>query len=394
MAIPTTTIGTVDLGNLLLSRAAASPPSQTPGAGINRLAQSITGSILNRREEEADARTQQELAGMLAGQPVNPLIQSMLASSNPRLRRQASQLAIAQALQGPGERNTKVVPGVGLVDVPLTGPAEVLVAEAPRPAKPSETERLFTMAGLDPDSQEAREMALNILRRRGEKPSVNVGATTVRLAPQEQEESKAEGKRLVSAATKVFEEGDAALSQLQTIQIAKSIPVPKGSLEPLKAKASALLEGLGVDPGIVGLDSATNAQAFTGIMQNAVLNKLQAQKGPQTENDAKRIEQTVATLGNTEDAANFLMDAAAALRRRDIEKAEFWTDWRSERGTYNGARKAWNDRIKKTPLVGTNPNSGLPVFYYDFQEKVMQANPGASMDDVKELWSRKYGGSS
>lgn len=215
--------------------------------------------------------------------------------------------------------------------------------------------------------------------------------TKVVMPPLEEEESKAEGKRLVAFAENVINSAQDSQAELQNLIIAKQIPVTTGALEPLKAKTAALAQGFGIDPNSLGLENAANAQAFTGIMQNLVLAKLQAQKGPQTENDAKRIEATVANLGQTPEAANFLMDAAIAMNQQNVERAEFWTNWRAEKGTYQGARAAWDKITRKRPLVGINPNTNMPVFYYDFREKVAAANPGASEADILELWSEKYG---
>jgi hypothetical protein len=90
-----------------------------------------------------------------------------------------------------------------------------------------------------------------------------------------------------------------------------------------KAQAANILAGLGVSPGNSKM-FATNTQAF----QNAAMGRLQvglaAQKGPQTEGDAQRQAKTFASLSNTTEANNFILDTIEAKAARDKLKADFY----------------------------------------------------------------------
>ncbi len=68
---------------------------------------------------------------------------------------------------------------------------------------------------------------------------------------------------------------------------------------------------------------ATDAQVFNSQAKEVVLQKQLAQKGPQTESDAKRIEETGASLGNTPAANKFILDVAMAQNDRDIAYYNF-----------------------------------------------------------------------
>lgn len=182
------------------------------------------------------------------------------------------------------------------------------------------------------------------------------------------------------------ERRQATLPLLDNLYAAQNISTQFGALEPLKSKASALLDAMGVDPTKMGLQDATTPQAFVGLMQSVVLNKMQAQKGPQTENDAKRIESTVASLGNTEEAANFLLRAEIAFREKDAEEADFWDEWFTQKGSYEGASAAWKAKWSKTPMVGKSPNSKLPLFFGEFRK----ANAGIPYEDVVKEWNSRY----
>lgn len=216
------------------------------------------------------------------------------------------------------------------------------------------------------------------------------GNVTINNASQT-EEQKARGKDLVKQYADIRGNADMAQNEIGSLQQLRAIDVNTGRLEELKAGIASYAQALGMDPATLNLPDPTNAQAFVGTAQQLVLRVMQAQKGPQTENDAKRIERTVASLGNTPAAKDFLIDSAIAVRQRDVERADFYDSWYEQKGTYDGARKAWQMRIEKIPLLGNNPKTGRPVFFNQFREAVSQANPGITEDQVLAEWRKKYG---
>ena len=122
-------------------------------------------------------------------------------------------------------------------------------------------------------------------------------------------------------------------------------------------------------------------------MNNVVLQKMIAQKGPQTENDAKRIQQTVASLGNTPEAFKFLMKSGKAIERMKIDQHNFWLNYRdANNGSLEGASRAWNEFKAKTPLVIKNPKTGMPVTFYEFKDAYTSAVPNATTEDVLKEW--------
>ena len=164
----------------------------------------------------------------------------------------------------------------------------------------------------------------------------------------------------------------------------------------LQNKAGAAVTALGLDPespmikGLLG--RVTDGQSFNGVMMQLVLNKQTQQLGPQTDKDAENIKSTLASLGNTPQARDFLLRTAEAQAQRDIDKLAFYDKFmETSGGSTKGAEIAWNKHVNSYPLFGVNPTSKKPVFYQEFQTAVQEANPDASQDDILGLWRSKYG---
>jgi hypothetical protein len=107
-----------------------------------------------------------------------------------------------------------------------------------------------------------------------------------------------------------------------------------------KTAAANVLASLGVEDAA---QYATNAQTFKAAAIEAVLQKQLAQKGPQTESDAKRIAETGTQLGNTTEANRFVIDIARAQNDKAIKQQEFFDKYWRSNGTYEGAEAAWYD---------------------------------------------------
>jgi hypothetical protein len=108
-----------------------------------------------------------------------------------------------------------------------------------------------------------------------------------------------------------------------------------------KAAGARVLGALGVQNAE---KFATDTQTFQANAINAVLQKQLEQKGPQTESDAKRIEQIGAQLGKTKEANEFILSLAREQLRRDVEQRDFYLKWRRTPGNNNsfaGAEEAW-----------------------------------------------------
>jgi hypothetical protein len=190
----------------------------------------------------------------------------------------------------------------------------------------------YGQPGLDAVDAKASEMA---------KASRQVVTQTTVLPPQEKAESTEYGKFLVEQFKNVSEKATLAGKSLPAIDINLNIlnkDFETGFGTESKAAGAKVLAALGVQ----GAEAfATDAQTFLANANSAVLQKQLEQKGPQTASDADRITSTGAQLGNTKEANRFILSVAKAQLQRDIDQRKFYTDWRTEKKTFDGAETAW-----------------------------------------------------
>lgn len=288
--------------------------------------------------------------------------------------------------QGTGER---VLPNVQQQAAPIKVGDELvdpntyqqLYKAAPTPKELSPRDAAF--ASLPLAEQQ------DILRKSGQ---TNI---TLPSNAQETEEAKKYGADLVSQWTGIREAAENAQAQramLRQAQIINDNPTgkegfPMPSL--LKQKAGDAIAAFGIDPATVpGFESISSGQQFNGVMQNIVLNQMQAQKGPQTENDAKRIEQTVASLGNTPQAREFLLDSAMAVNDMKILKRDFWQRYKNETGSFNGAGTAWRDSLGGAGMVRKHPKHGFIMFLPEWfsENRAHPDNAGKTDAEILKVW--------
>ena len=154
-------------------------------------------------------------------------------------------------------------------------------------------------------------------------------------------EAKEYGKLLVSDYENISTIADTSLKTKAAIQTNLNIldsGFKTGFGTDAKAAAASVLAAFGLKEAE---EFAGDAQTFNAQVNQLVLQTQIAQKGPQTEADARRITATSAQLGNEVEANKFILRVALAQANRDIAKRNFYRKWRSEKGTFQGAEDAW-----------------------------------------------------
>lgn len=386
--------GQTDIVQALLAQGTSQSPYKTPlgqAARLGGIALAEYGKSKGRERQQSDlaaALAGINREGMTAAGPTqeaagrapisDPELMARLLSNKDTA--QLGQSLLGRALQpepqpeaytlGPGQQ--RFVGGERVAGVPANDPT------------PTSSMREYELAREQGYGGTFQQYQADLKKAGATNVTTNVTPTGPSL--QETEEQKARGKDLVAEFGAVREAGDNARQQRAMLQQAIQVNEMATAPSELRQVAGNMAVSLGFDPESVGLGNITTGQQFNGVMQNLVLAKMQAQKGPQTENDAKRIEMTVASLGNTPAAREFLLNSAMNMNQLEILKERHWQDWWEQNGTYDGAASAWNKGLGNERFVATNPKSGVTVFLPEFMARAKEVNPDATMEQILELW--------
>jgi len=117
--------------------------------------------------------------------------------------------------------------------------------------------------------------------------------------------------------------GNAAQDMLSNINALRSIPITTGWGANAQAAAANVLTSMGMASDKVR-QYASSAQAFRSIAMAQVNKVLNLAKGPQTDQDARRAQQTFASLQNTPQANAFILDYAQAAADMQARKAAYY----------------------------------------------------------------------
>jgi hypothetical protein len=203
------------------------------------------------------------------------------------------------------------------------------------------------------------------------------------------------------------EAANAARSRLPAIRSLKSMDIETGfgtRARTAMARMTNFLFGEGA--GDVFSDEVPTAETFQALSQKMVNEELNLAKGPQTEGDAIRARQTVASLDKAPEANKFLLSYYEGLALREAERNQFFEsrmntgpNQTDEEGLVNfrQAEQEWLEYKNRTPLVATRQNDGkvltyagtrIPMVYYDFEKLFMQRNAdnlqGMSMKEKRQ----------
>lgn len=180
-----------------------------------------------------------------------------------------------------------------------------------------------------------------------------------------------------------------------TIDQMVNMDVDSGALEPLKTQAARLFNAVGVDGDSLLGANVASAQSFTAVSGKLLADALAAQKGPQTDKDAERIQATLPQISNEKSANAFILSSLKAMNNRKVEMADFYQTILERDGNLKEADKEWRQYINSTPLVSDSVrdrDTGLPMFFYDFKAKARSANPGASESEIVSAWRKLANG--
>jgi hypothetical protein len=305
-----------------------------------------------------------------AAAPVNAMATKPdVASLEARYRRVANintpgakaeaDLLLKQIEAASKESRLYTVPGVGLVD-----PTGRVIK--PAVATPTDLQRNYEFAKT-PEGGGFRGSLADFKVLSTPKSTTNI--TNV----QEKAEAGEFGKLLVGQFDAISKQASVAARTLPSIEanlatLNKGLDTGFGT--DAKAAGARVLAALGVKDAE---KFATDTQTFQSNAISAVLQKQLEQKGPQTESDARRIEQIGVELGKTKGANRFILDLAKEQLNRDIEQRNFYTEWKKGpgKGSFNGAEDAWfageggkslfdRPALKKYAVGAASPAAQIP----------------------------------
>ena len=270
------------------------------------------------------------LQGLYTPDQVQATVQQLLA-----LPVGDRQQILAQSGASAAELRPQVVaPGGSLVQ---GGRAVYTAPFAPeKPPAPTNLAKLQNeLAALPPG--DPRIAQYNALIRKEITP---VAGTTVTMVS-ERAEQGARGKMLVDQYGDISKAAGLAARTLPAIESnlsALNKGFDTGFGKETVAAGASVLAALGVKDAE---KFATDSQKFQSNAISAVLQKQLEQKGPQTESDARRIEQIGAQLGKTKNANEFILATAKEQLKRDIDQRNFYDRWYKTNKTYDGAEDSW-----------------------------------------------------
>jgi hypothetical protein len=247
-------------------------------------------------------------------------------------------------------------------------------------------EQKVVSEGLELGTPEAIERVTELNSKSG------AAQNTVTVGAQESAFSKGMGAINAKTIGTINEQASAAVDANQSLSVLENIDIETGALEPAKLALASFATAFGIDGSKIA--NVAGGEAFNAEAQRIVLSVKASQKGPQTDKDEITIRKTVASLGNSKQGNQFIIDSARALNNRRIGRKEFYDQFlESTSGKFKNsdgvnADSAWSKFKRETPMISANQRTpeGLPVFYYKFEEAVRSANPDATRGQILEAW--------
>jgi len=213
------------------------------------------------------------------------------------------------------------------------GAGAVIAPVAPAPTNFAKLQN--ELAALQPGDPRIPQYNALIRKETTHAPAVNVSMVSERA------EQGARGKMLVDQYGDISKAAGLAVKTLPAIESnlsALNKGFDTGFGKETVAAGASVLAALGVKDAE---KFATDTQKFQSNAISAVLQKQLEQKGPQTESDAKRIEQIGSQLGKTKNANEFILATAKEQLKRDVDQRNFYDRWYKTNKTYDGAEDAW-----------------------------------------------------
>jgi len=313
--------------------AGASLRQNIAGAFGQQTPQQALSSIIQRTQQEADLGTPEGLNKLADNLNQLPQFSGIALA----MRQEATKLAQEAGLTG-----------ARIFQAQAAGTASL--AQAMREKTPAVLDQARTivlqLAGktdLSPQEQTALANAREVLKLASPGQTISVGARA-----EETEEAKEVGKGAGQQFTKVtttdLDTSEKRMNSIRELQVLSG-QVDTGAFAEVKAKAQSLFKDIGIDIG-----DPSDAQKLRAAIERGVAQSQLEQKGVQTDRDAARYRTASVLLTNTPAANQYIVDYQMALTERAREKARFFQNFRTTKGTSVGAEGAWQEEIRNKDI--------------------------------------------
>lgn len=207
--------------------------------------------------------------------------------------------------------------------------------------------------------------------------------------PVDKAADQAFGKAEGEAYSAILQRGQDAMDKAQSIRALQQNPAITGPTRDVRATAAAFFKDVGVPVSEDTVKQIGNLGQYKATLSQLVLTEQLKQKGPQTESDAKRIQETFGKTTNAGEANKLILDYQLALAEREAVLASVAEEYRAKSGKIDGYRKAVAEYVRATPLAAKNPKSGQLVFWNQFLAEMTKQ--GMSEERALTMWRTKYG---
>lgn len=197
------------------------------------------------------------------------------------------------------------------------------------------------------------------------------------------------GELEAEAFSGVLQRGQDAQDKSQSLRILLASPAKTGPTQDIRATANAFFKDLGVPIAESKINQIADLAQYKGVLNQAVLSEQLKQKGPQTESDAKRIQESFGKTSNIKEANDLILKYQLALAERESLLAEKAETFRESNGKIDGWRKELRQYVRDTPLVSVNEKTGRLFFWNEYLEQMKARNPEASDEEIMSMWRQK-----
>jgi hypothetical protein len=266
----------------------------------------------------------------------------------------------------------------------------------PRPVDPSSDMKNYKFYSDQETAAGRQPLPFNDWALQQKRASANM--TTLNMPPQENAFQQKYGSAGGEAAGKMmYETIPAAQSRLNQLDALKSavnaldaVGGDTGKLAPLKNKATALMQSLGMDPQTLGLPAdAGPAQAISAITNKLALDARSTadgagMPGAMSDSDREFLSQTVPNISDTPAGLKMKVEIAGKVAKRQTEAAAKWAKYPQTQAGWAQFQQDWVAYNQQKPIFG--PDDMKKVMGIQPPQPKPTAAPVATPHDLGPGW--------